>query len=117
VLLVLVLLFASAQPGSTSEPGEPCAAVAGWGDGRGGRPADPSCARSTSYAEAHRLGDAMHALETERAAIVAELPSVDEASRAIRLRRQRQIDTDLEALRGLATIRRWPLDSAEEGAR
>ena len=88
----------------------------GWSDGRGGHTANVACAAS-SYVEAHRLGDAMRTLEAEQAAIALELPTLDAESRNTHLRRQRQIDTDIEALRGVATIRGWRAEATGEPAR
>jgi hypothetical protein len=104
-LLTLVLL------GATPD----CSALGGWQAGRGGASAAVEC-DSGDYREAHRLGSAWHALAAERRAVLAQLAAAPDPGRAALRRRQRQLDTDLEAIRGLATIRGWPLDPLPEPA-
>jgi hypothetical protein len=116
VVWLLVGAFASAAPAEAAASQRACDASTAWNDGRTGRIARPGCGED-AYLEAHRLGEAVHALETERVAIIGELASLDETARAIRLRRQRQIDNDLEALRGIATIRGWAFDTIKEHPR
>jgi hypothetical protein len=88
-----------------------CAPVDGWNAGRGGRPPDAACV-AAGYAEAHKLGDALHALVTERAAIEAGLGALATGEQARQRRRQRQIDNDVEAIHGVATIKGWPYEGA-----
>lgn len=90
-----------------------CSAAGGWQAGRGGRAADAAC-EAPDYREAHRLGEALHALLKERRALATQLPQAAPAAQGPLRRRQRQLDTDLEALRGLATLRGWPLDPLPE---
>jgi hypothetical protein len=104
--LLTALLLASSPPD--------CAALRGWDAGRGGIAALPACAEAPDYREAHRLGDALHALKRERDALHLRLARATPAERGALQRRQRQLDTDLEAIRGLATIKGWPLDPVQE---
>lgn len=105
-LLLAAVLFANpAAPG--------CGAVDGWNDGRAGTVAIVAC-RASEYLEAHHLGEALHQLRRERDDIDTRLVSVTLAEQNALRRRQRQIDTDLEAIRGVATIKGWPLDIAQE---
>ena len=106
-MLLLTLVLLGAPPD--------CSALGGWQTGRGGAAAAPTCG-SADYREAHRLGAALHALASERRALQAHLGTAAEAGRAALRRRQRQLDTDLEAIRGLATLRGWPLDPLPEPA-
>jgi len=90
-----------------------CTAVEGWNAGRTGQVAISDC-NAADYREGHRLGEALHQLKTERDGIDPRLASVKAAEQSALRRRQRQIDTDLEAIRGVATIRGWPLDIKPE---
>lgn len=106
--LLLVLLVAAAPID--------CAPLTAWNGGRDGAPATPGC-DAAEYREAHRLGQALHALRRERDVLDAQATQATvEALGGLR-RRQRQIDTDLEAIRGLATIKGWPLDLPQEPVR
>lgn len=104
-LLLLLALGAAPAPD--------CTAVAGWNAGREGGSASAACT-SDDYREAHRLGAALHELKREHAGIEARLPTLPEAGHGAQRRRQRQITVDLEAIRGVATTRGWPLDIAPE---
>lgn len=97
----------------THQTAPACAAVDGWNQGRAGEVATAACV-AADYREAHRLGEALHLLKTERDGIDPRLASVKAAEQNALRRRQRQIDTDLEAIRGVATIRGWPLDIKPE---
>lgn len=90
-----------------------CKEVEGWNDGRIGRVANAACA-AAAYREAHRLGEALHQLRSERDEIDLRAARLKAAEQAALRRRQRQIDTDLEAIRGVATIKGWPLDITPE---
>lgn len=107
--MLTALLLASSPPD--------CAALRGWDAGRGGIAALPACAAAPDYREAYRLGDALHALKRERAALQPRLAQAAPAARGALQRRLRQLDTDLEAIRGLATIKGWPLDPVQESPR
>lgn len=89
----------------------PCAALDGWNAGRSGTEARATC-DGEDYREAHRLGDALKQLQDEHARIERGLPGLEPAARAAARRRQRQLEVDLEAIRGLATIKAWPLEPA-----
>lgn len=105
--LLLAMFAAAAQ----------CAPVDGWNAGRAGKPVAAACAAG-DYAEAHRLGKALHELVTERAAIEAGLKSLAADEQGKQRRRQRQLDNDVEAIHGVATINGWPYEgAAEPGAR
>src|SRR5687768_3153681 len=97
------VVFAAAQ----------CAPVEGWNAGRAGRAAPAACT-AADYAEAHKLGTALHELATERAAIEARLPSLPAAERGQQQRRQRQLDNDIEAIHGVATLKHWPYEGAPD---
>jgi hypothetical protein len=99
---VLLGLLLAAQPAGCSE-------VDGWNGGRAGSPASTEC-KEESYQQAHRLGLALHELKTERAAIETRIDSLPQEKRGAQRRRQRQIDNDVEAIRGVATVNGWPLD-------
>jgi hypothetical protein len=97
----------------TAADGPGCTAVSGWNGGRAGTPADAACG-DADYREARRLGDALRQLRAEREDIERRIAEADAAEKAELARRQRQIDTDLEAIRGIATIRSWPLDVKQD---
>lgn len=105
MLVALMFSIAVAAPA--------CDGLAGWNAGRDARAADAACS-ATEYVEAHRLGQALHALRAERDAIEAAAGTQNADAQAASRRRQRQIDIDLEAIRGVATTRGWPLDIAAE---
>jgi hypothetical protein len=102
-LMLALLVSAGTAP--------PCAAVDGWNAGRHGKPAATECS-AADYAEAHKLGQALHELLSERASIEAGLKSLSAEEQGKQRRRQRQIDNDVEAIYGVATIRSWPYDAA-----
>ncbi len=104
--LVVVLL---ALAGCRS-PGADCRAVDGWRQGEAGVAALPGCI-GAPYREAHELGRSLHELLRERAALDARIAAEPDAVGALR-RRQRQIDIDLEAIRGLAVIEGWSQTSS-----
>ena len=87
----------------------PCAPVEGWNAGRAGKPVSARCS-SADYAEAHKLGAALFALVDERTKLEASLASLDAAAEGRQRRRQRQLDNDIEALRGVAVTRGWPYE-------
>ena len=97
----------------TIAPAPDCTAQAGWNAGREGQVAAAAC-RDEEYREAHRLGEALHLLKQEHAGIESRIASGTEADAGALRRRQRQITIDLEAIRGVATTRGWPLDIAPE---
>lgn len=106
-LRVVLLMLALTLPWSAAQAA--CSAVEGWQDGRAGEGRQDGCAEA-EYVEAHRLGASLHELEVEHRAIarkLAEAPGVDAGAQQ---RRQRQLDNDIEAIRGVATIKGWPLD-------
>ncbi len=102
-LMFVLLMSAATAP--------PCAAVDGWNAGRHGKPAAAECA-AADYAEAHKLGQALHELLGERASIEAGLKSLSAEEQGKQRRRQRQIDNDVEAIYGVATIKDWPYESS-----
>lgn len=104
--LPLLLAFTLAAPS--------CTGLDGWNDGRDGHNPRSDCAQAGDYTEAHRLGTALHQLRNEHEAIAAQLERAEPAQRGVLQRRQRQIDIDLEAIRGVATTRGWPLDITPE---
>lgn len=104
-LLLLVALGAA--------PDADCAAESAWNAARAGKPAIAACS-SDAYREARRLGEALHQLKQEHAAIDARIATLPAAEHGAQRRRQRQITNDLEAIRGVATTHGWPLDIAPE---
>ena len=90
-----------------------CDALAGWHAGRHGDSADARCDEQ-EYREAHRLGSALKALRDEYDSIARDLPTLTPEAGAVARRRQRQLAIDLEAIRGLATIKAWPLGPTPE---
>lgn len=108
MLLAPLLVVALAAPADAN-----CADVVGWNAGRAGHLVSERCAQE-GYREAHRLGEALHQLRQEHAQIEARIATMPEAERGAQRRRQRQITVDLEAIRGVATTKGWPLDIAPE---
>lgn len=109
-LRFFLLALALCLPWSVAQAA--CSAVDGWQDGRAGKGRHDGCGEA-EYVEAHRLGTSLHELEVEHRAIarkLAEAPGVDAGAQQ---RRQRQLDNDIEAIRGLATVKGWPLDPME----
>lgn len=100
IALVLCLPWSLAQAA--------CSAVDGWQDGRAGKGRHDGCAE-TEYVEAHRLGASLHELEVEHRAIARKLADAPGVDAGPQRRRQRQLDNDIEAIRGVATIKGWPL--------
>jgi hypothetical protein len=100
-LPLFVMLFAASA----------CTPVDGWNAGRAGQAQAADCA-GADYAEAWKLGDALHQLVRERSALEAGMPSLGAAGQGAARRRQRQLDTDIEALHGVATVRGWPYEGA-----
>lgn len=88
-----------------------CSDVNGWQDGRAGKGRRDGCATQT-YAEAHRLGASLHELEVEHRAIAHRLAEGGIDDIGAQQRRQRQLDNDIEAIRGVATVKGWPLEPA-----
>lgn len=103
--MILPLMFIAAL---ATTP-EACTEVRGWEDGRAGSAARAACTEAP-YREAHRLGDALRALKQEHAQLVRAQATMDAGAKLASARRQRQIEVDLEAIRGVATIKHWPLD-------
>jgi hypothetical protein len=116
--LLLITALASSPPAPAPTAGKTtseCNAQSGWDRGRVGGEREAACSRD-AYAEAYRLGEALHQLQQERIALDSELRGIAASQRGARLRRQRQIDTDLEAIRGVAIIRGWERGAAVEPA-
>ena len=88
-----------------------CTPVDGWNAGRSGRAQAADCS-AADYAEAYKLGAALHELARERAALEAGMKSLGAAEQGAARRRQRQLDNDIEALHGVATVRGWPYEGA-----
>lgn len=87
-----------------------CGAVDGWQDGRAGKGRADGCS-AAEYVEAHRLGASLHDLQVEHRSIGETLATGTAKDAGAQQRRQRQIDNDIEAIRGVATIKGWPLDA------
>ena len=104
--LCLVLLLA-ASAAAVAAPA--CTDVDGWNTGRRGVPADAACT-ADAYAEAFRLGESLAELKTRRDALDAQVAKSPDQAGALR-RQQRQIDVDIEAIHGVATLRGWPVQT------
>ncbi len=114
--VVLTLAALSVSGGATlvhaADPA--CTELDGWTTGRDGKVADAACT-SESYGEAHRLGEALADLRERHAALEARLkPEADDVG--LLRRQQRQLDVDIEAIRGVAMLRGWPDDVSERSA-
>lgn len=83
-----------------------CTDVAGWNSGRHGQPAEAKCT-ADAYIEAFRLGEALADLRTRHAALETRIAQSPDEAGALR-RQQRQLDVDIEAIHGVATLRGWP---------
>jgi hypothetical protein len=86
-------------------PGADCRAIDGWRQGESGGSPLPGCI-GAPYREAHELGRSLHALLQERAELDQRI-AVEADNAGVLRRRQRQIDIDVEAIRGLAVIEGW----------
>ncbi len=102
--LLALLLAAPAACAAAS-----CTEVDGWNAGRRGAAADAACT-ADAYAEAFRLGESLAALKTRREALDAQAARLPDQAGALR-RQQRQIDVDIEAIHGVATLRGWPVQT------
>ena len=110
-LLTMALCLGFTSANATNTPA--CLDVDGWNAGRLGQAADSECA-SEGYFEAHRLGEALAELRSRHADLDAQIAKEPERIGELR-RQQRQIDVDIEAIHGVATLRGWPAD-LEKGA-
>ncbi len=108
--LCLVLLLAAAPAAVAVTPA--CSAVDGWNAGRRGAPADGGCG-AEGYVEAYRLGEALAQLKARREALDAQAAGMLDKAGALR-RQQRQIDVDIEAIHGVATLRGWPVQTLSQ---
>lgn len=110
---VLLIWVALSLGGATtlaraSEPA--CTELDGWSTGRDSKAADNAC-NTDSYAEAYRLGEALADLRARHAALEAKIkPDADDVG--LLRRQQRQLEVDIEAIRGVAMLRGWPDDVA-----
>ncbi|MCX7557599.1 hypothetical protein OS187_12365 [Xanthomonadaceae bacterium JHOS43] len=89
-----------------------CSDTAGWNTGRLGKPAEAACS-AEGYIEAFRLGEALADLHARHAALETRIAATPDEAGVLR-RQQRQIDVDIEAIRGVATLRGWPIDTPSE---
>lgn len=103
------LALALAVPWSFAQAA--CEAVDGWQDGRAGKGRSDGC-DGAEYAEAHRLGASLHELQAEHRAIQRAIETKTAGDVGVQQRRQRQLDNDIEAILGLATVKGWPVDAA-----
>lgn len=111
IFLSVVLMAAS----SAAVQAPSCGDVDGWNAGRRGEAAAEACT-AESYGEAFRLGEALADLETRRAALDVRIAEGGKDVGALR-RQQRQLDVDIEAIHGVATLRGWPVQTLSENAR
>ncbi|HPA02037.1 MAG TPA: hypothetical protein PLK29_07415 [Chiayiivirga sp.] len=110
--LGLVLLLAAPAAYAVAPS---CADVDGWNAGRRSQAADAACT-AEGYAEGYRLGEALADLETRRKALEGRIAGGAQDAGALR-RQQRQIDVDIEAIHGVATLRGWPVQTLSEDAK
>lgn len=114
-LRYLLLVLALGVPWSAAHAA--CTAVEGWQTGQAGREAPAECT-AEEYLQAHRLGEELHTLETEHRSLAEQLATDPAGSDAgVKQRRQRQLQNDIEAIHGVATINQWPLTPAVAGER
>lgn len=86
-----------------------CSALEGWNSGRSGNVVASVCASTDSYLEGYRLGESLFTLEQQRKQLDEQIAAdTDPASTGTLRRRQRQLDVDIEAILGVATVRGWP---------
>lgn len=114
-LRILVLTLAAAIAWSASHAAHAaqpdCSERSGWDTGRHGQPADAACTQD-DYLEGHRLGEALADLRSEREALEVRIKAAPADTVGLLRRQQRQLDVDIEAIRGVATLRGWPDDVA-----
>lgn len=106
--LAVLSLCWGAGPAHSADP--VCTELSGWTTGRDAKPAAAACT-ADSYAEAHRLGAALADLRAQHAALEARIKAGAGDIGVLR-RQQRQLDVDIEAIRGVAMLRGWPDDVA-----
>lgn len=97
-------LFWSAAIALAAAPA--CSEMDGWTAGRDGSSADTACT-GDDYAQAHRLGAALADLRQQHAELEARIKAGADNVGVLR-RQQRQLDVDIEAIRGVAMVRGWP---------
>ena len=108
VLLILAALSLSGGADVVRAADPACTELEGWTTGRDGKPADAACT-AENYAEAYRLGEALADLRERHAALEVRIkPDADDVG--LLRRQQRQLDVDIEAIRGVAMLRGWPDD-------
>ena len=83
-----------------------CAARQAWERGLAGLPVDAAC-QDDRYRQAALLAHDMNALLAERASLVEQLPTLpsDGVEIGQARRRIRQLEVDIEAIRGVAQVR------------
>lgn len=84
---------------------EPCTEQRGFDRGRAGLERAGHCG-ADDYASAWRLGAALAALAAERDALAAGQAGRDAGARNAAARRMRQLEVDIEAIRGVLQLRR-----------
>src|SRR5690606_35313058 len=82
-----------------------CTDQRGFDRGRAGLARAEQCA-AEDYASAWRLGESLRTLAAERDALAAGQAGRDPAARNAAARRIRQLEVDIEAIRGLLQLRR-----------
>src|SRR5690606_32064705 len=90
---------------AVAAPAEPCTDQRGFDRGRAGLARAEQCA-AEDYASAWRLGESLRTLAAERDALAAGQAGRDPAARNAAARRIRQLEVDIEAIRGLLQLRR-----------
>ncbi len=106
-LTALLLASVMGMPASAADT-PACTDLAGWNAGRTGHATNDACTQD-AYAEAFSLGQSLWDLRQQRAALDPKIAAGGDDVGLLR-RRQRQIDVDIEAIRGVAVTRHWPDD-------
>jgi hypothetical protein len=86
-----------------------CRGPQGWNDGLTGEAERDFCAEDDfpDYAQAQRLAREHRAFEAEAAALRREIEALPEEEQGIKRRQLNRINGEMEAIRGVATIREW----------
>ncbi len=87
-----------------------CLPQHGWHDGQAGTPAMPDCSEvgQGTYLQGWRLGDTLRGFRERVIEIEAEMRDLDDPQRkGVLTHELRQIEIDMEAIRGAATVEGW----------
>jgi hypothetical protein len=116
VALALLSLAGCAENIPPAQVTVDCSPAAQWRAGQNGEAAQPACTEAEAR-DAHALGSELHALRDEYERIAEALramPLADDAG--ARMRRQRQLQVDMEAIESEAQVRGWSIAGTAPGA-